>query len=213
MSIRRKLLLSAAAVVLPAAVVTVVTVGPASAGSPPFTGPATGTVTCTSINIKVKFSPGLTLTGGGQNVTFKGKIGGCTVSGSGDAISSGKITGSTTGTGTGCAGLAGGSDTPLMIDIKWKGTHNGGKAKFPDSNVTANGNFPATSPGGDAGFEIPNPDTAPNNGSVTGSFAKTGNLDESFAYSNEDSNTIAGQCSSKHGLKKLAVVSGSLVVP
>ena len=214
MSIGRKLLLSAAALALPSALVTVVTAGPASAGNPPFSGPASGKVTCTGVSVQLKLSPSLTLTTGGNNVSIKGKLSNCTVTGSTDAISSGKFKGSTTGMGTGCAGLASGSTTPINLDIKWKGTHGGSKAKFSDSMVSANGFTAVSEPdgSGDAGFQLPNT-TGAAGGNVTGSFAAATINDFSQAYINMTQNQIVAACGAKKGIKKLVIDAGSVVIP
>ncbi len=69
MSIRRKVLLSAAAVALPLTLIGVAGVGPASAATAVN---APGSLTCTVMAGSVKFKPPLTLTAGGTSVSAKG---------------------------------------------------------------------------------------------------------------------------------------------
>ena len=198
--------MAGAALGLPATLVVVTNA--TSAGASSFSGPATGTVSCTGINVKVKLSPPLTNTAGGNTVTFKGKISGCTVSGSTDTIQGGKVTGTLTGPGTGCAGLASGVTAPINVDIKWKGKHADGAAHFTDSTVTIGGADAATEPGtNDVGFSLP---AAGNSGvQVTGSFAGSSNVpDANTDYSETNVATAGAQCGAK-GIKLLKLDHGN----
>ena len=210
----RRILLAVTALALPVAVVTMVGVGTASAGGPSFSGPALGKVTCTGVNVKVSFSPPAKLTTGGTNVTLKGKMSGCTVSGAPtgvtEVIQQGKITGSSMGTGTGCAGLATPSTNVINATIVWKGKYNNGKAKFDNSVVTLKGTQAVTDGSGNSGFEVPNPSTT--GSSVTGSFAGSNTGDESFLYSSQSTNAITTLCGA-HGLKKLSLTHGTVIAP
>ena len=207
MSIWRKALLAGAAVALPAGLVTVVSATSASASA--FTGPASGTVTCSAINVKVKLSPPLTNSAGGTTVSFKGKISGCTVSGSTDTITSGKITGSLSNpSSSGCSGLATGVQVPINVTIKWKGKHNGGAAHFDNSTVTIGGADAAVESGtNDVGFSLP---AAGNSGvQVTGSFAGSNSTpDASTDYSETTVAQAGSECGAK-GIKTLKLDHGS----
>ena len=209
MSLKRKVLLAVTALALPAGLVTVVTVGPAGAGTPAFNGPATGTVSCTGLLAKVKLSPPLTNSAGGTTITAKAKLSGCTVSGSGDTITSGKATLTLSNPSSqGCAGLGSGVQVPINVDIKWKGKHNGGKAKFSDSMVTIGGADAAVEGStGDVGFSLP---AAGNSGiQVTGSFAGSSSVpDSSTDYSETTASQAGSECGGK-GIKKLVLDHGS----
>jgi hypothetical protein len=214
MRLGRKLLLTATAVALPLSLVAIVAAGPASAGGPKFSGPATGTVTCTGVTVKLTFSPPLKLNSGGSSISGNGKLSSCTVSGSTDSITQGKVTFTSTGVGMGCSGLAQGSLTPVVYNITWKGKHGNEKATFDKTAATVNGTAGATDGSGNAGFEIPNPSNypTPGGGNVTGSFAGTV-TGESFSYTSKNTTAILNACNGKHGLKKLVVTHGSLSVP
>jgi hypothetical protein len=213
--------LFALAVALPAGLVTVVTSGPAAgARTPPFVGAATGKVTCTGINVKVKFTPPLTFNTGGNSFTLAGKLTGCTNPSGPDAITSGKITGSSVGAGGGCAGLIAGSPNPVKIDIKWKGTHNSGKAKFSDTGGSIVGAVPATSGAGNVGFTLPQDPAPAANGNLTGSFASAGPLDQSTIYSTLTTTQLGATCAktNKKGvyvgkIRTLKLVSGAITLP
>lgn len=211
----RKLFLAAAALVVP--VTTVMMVGTGTAGAakapkaPPFTGAATGTVSCTGPTIKLGFSPPLTNANtGASTVSVKGKMSSCTVSGgmAGETIQQAKVTGSFQATG-GCLGLVNGTSSQVSLSITWKGKVGTGKATFTSSTVNANGAASAFDNSGNAGFEIPNP--TPGGGTVTGSFA--GSIaDESFAYTSQSSTALLNLCSGK-GIKKLVVTHGTITIP
>ena len=221
MSVLRRILISALAVALPAGLVTVVTSGPAAgARTPPFTGGASGKVTCTGINVKVKFTPPLMFNTGGNSFTLSGKLTNCSNPSGPDVITSGKITGSSVGAGGGCTGLITGSPNPVSITIKWKGTHSGGKAKFVNTTGSIDGAFPATEAGtGDVGFTLPISPTAPN-GSLSGSFASAGPLDQSTIYSTLTQTALGATCAktNKKGafvgkIKTLKITHGSITLP
>jgi len=80
MSIGRRILLWACAVIVPVSLVTIVGVGSAAATKgPSFSGAAVGTVTCIGVNVKLSFSPPAKLSSGGNSATIKGKFSGCHV--------------------------------------------------------------------------------------------------------------------------------------
>jgi hypothetical protein len=218
-SIARKLLLGACAVVVPVSLVTVAGVGSASAKGPSFSGAAVGTVNCTGVTVKVSFSPPATLTSGGSHVAIKGKFSSCHVSntpaGVTETITQGKVTGTATGNGQGCLGVAEGTTAPEHLTVVWKGTYTGngfsGKATFTNTTAAPNGSAASTDAHGNSGFETPNP-SAPPSPAVTGSFAGSSSS-ESFLYSSENSTAIENQCNGKHGLKKLNLTHGSVTIP
>jgi hypothetical protein len=220
MRIVRRAALAAAALALPLAVVGFVGVGSASAGSPKYTGPALGKVTCHTVTGKVSLSPPLKTSSGGTAAKFVIKMANCTVSGlpagTHETITKGQAKGTASEPGTGCNGLANGSTRAIPLTVKWKGTFTnaqfpGTKAKFPVSNVSLKGFVAAFNSAQDAGFEVPNPSTMPNGGSVTGSFPGT-ITDESTIYSNTNVSTLGSECGAK-GIKKLTIVSGTVTLP
>ncbi len=204
MSIRRKVVLSAVAVALPMALIAVGS-GAASASSK-FSGSAPGTVSCTGVTGTVSFKPPLKLTSGGTTVKAKGVISGCHGSNPSVSITDGKFKAAITSSGTGCAGLAGGT-TSETFTIKWKGDYAGTKAKFTESTVVVKGSTIVTNGAGDEGFELPDPSHEPNGATTTGSFATVSSA-ESFAYTNETAGAFSAACGS--GIKKVTIASGSL---
>ncbi len=213
MHMRRKILMGVLALALPATSVAILQ-SPALAKTPkppPFFGAATGTVSCTGVNVKISFVPPLMLSSGGTTITVKGKVTGCTVTGSTDTITKGKLTGSFSGAGTGVNGLLGGITTPVHLNIVWKGKHGLAKATFTPSTITLAGAAAIVEP--TVGFELPNP-AATGTSTITGSFAGTGAVvDHSFAYSADGALVVAGLAAGKHGLKKLAATHGVITLP
>jgi hypothetical protein len=198
MRIVRRVALAGAALALPLAVVGFVGVGPASAKAPKYEGNALGKVACHGVAGKVSLSPPLKTNSGGTSAKFSIKLADCTVSGlpagTTETITKGQAKGTASEPGTGCAGLADGSTRPITLTAKWKGTfknatYTGGKAKFADSTVVIKGFEAAFNSSDDAGFEVPNPSTEPDGGTVSGSFAGTVN-NESTIYSNTNVNTL-----------------------
>jgi hypothetical protein len=212
--VRRKVLLVAGAVALPLTLASVVFAGPANAGGgPPFSGAATGKVTCSAPKITIKFSPKMTLTSGGTTITAKGVLKGCATSGSNiGTVKTGKITSTFSGTGGGCAGLASGTVTPETFTISWKGTKTtaNGKATLTDTTATIHGAAPATNGAGDVGFTLPNP-AAPPGSSSSGSFAGAIN-NSSSVFSNLTTSALTAKCS-KPGLSTLKITSGAITLP
>ncbi len=199
---RRKVLLTAAALALPLALVGVVGTGTAFAAAAIN---APGTVHCTSITGSVKFKPPLTLTAGGTTVTAKGAMSGCSGSG-GETGVTGKFKATITSSGPehGCAGIASGTSSEVFT-VKWKGDLHGAKAKFNSSTITVSGSSIVTNSHGDEGFELPNPATP--HSSTVGSFAGTSSA-ESFAYTNETASAFSASCAS--GIKSVTIASGTL---
>jgi hypothetical protein len=216
-NIRRVTVLSAAVVLLS----TGLTLGlsaAASAKTPPFTGNATGSVTC-SVSAKIKFPGGLRLNSGPSEGPIKASFGDCTVSGSSvpETIVKGKGSGSFSGTSGGCAALASPSTTDatvLSMSVKWKGTYNGGKAKYADSSVTIHGATTGTDASGNITFTVPSTDdiTGGNGGNVSGSFTASNITQQSTLDTGESSSTFANECGGKHGIKKLSV-TGTITIP
>jgi hypothetical protein len=210
----RKILLGASVCVLPATLLTFAVGGPAAAGGgTPFSGPAVGKVTCTGVTVKASFSPPATNNAGGNTVSIKGKLSSCSVTGTPpgvtEVIQQGKITSSSTGAGTGCAGFVLGTTSPVTYTIVWKGKYNGGKATFTNTTAIAKGSVSATDSSGNSGFEVPNPSTT--GSSASGSFAGS-TADESFLFSAQSATAIGNLCAG-HGLKKLNLTHGTVVIP
>ncbi len=211
MHMRRKILMGVLALALPMTSVAFLQ-APALAKTPkppPFLGAATGVVSCTGVNVKISFVPPLTLNTGGATINVKGKVTGCTVTGSTDTITQGKLTGTFAGGGTGVNGLLQGITSPVHLTIAWKGKHGLAKTKFTTSTITLAGAASAFDP--NVGFELPNP-AAAGPSKVTGSFAGTV-VDHSFAYSAEGALAVAGLAAGKHGLKKLVATHGMIKLP
>jgi hypothetical protein len=174
--------------------------------------PVTGKVTCSAPKITIKFSPKLTLSGGGTTITVNGVLKGCATSGSNIAtVKTGKITGTFAGTGGGCAGLATGTTTPETFDIAWKGTKTtaNGKATLTNTTATIHGAAPATNGAGDVGFTLPNP-AAPPGSSATGSFAGAIN-NSSSVFSGMTTSQFTAKCGK--GVSSLKIVSGAITLP
>jgi len=214
-SIPRRALLLTVAFVLPVSLVGLVGATAASAAkSPPFKGPAVGTVTCKGVTVKVTFTPPATSTTGGNSFSVKGKFSSCTVSnapaGVTEVIQQGKVTGGGKGNGGGCNGFATPSNNNISLTIVWKGKYNGGKATFTNTTATLVGEAAAVDGSGNIGFEVPNPGDS--GSSVSGSFAGP-TTDESFLYSSQGITAINTLCSGKHGLKKLNLTHGTVIVP
>ncbi len=203
MSIRKKVLLSAAAVALP---LTLISVGSSTAfaGGTKFSGNAPGTLTCSGVSGSVKFKPPLKLTSGGTSISAKGVLSNCHASNPAVSITDGKFKATITGTGTGCAGLAGGT-TSEVFTVKWKGDYNGTKAKFTSSTITIHGSTIVTNGQGDEGFELPNPSTPVT--TTSGSFGGTSSS-ESFAYTTETAAAFSSACGP--GVKSVTIGSGTI---
>ena len=191
---------------------------------PPFTGAATGSVSCSLPKLKISFNPPLTnVLTGSSLVTVKGSLLNCTTSASSNVtIKKGKITGSFRSSG-GCIGLVEGTTSPVTLTIQWKGkTKANGKATLTNSSVTVNGAYPASS-GQYVGFELPNPNDF--GGTINGSFAGAVSH-ESFAYTTTTLTTAGADCASTtkvtkkgtktkpaKGIKKLKTASGTIKLP
>jgi hypothetical protein len=220
---RRKVFMGVLAVTLPLTSVAFL-VSPAGATpKAPFSGNATGTVTCTLPKLKVSFSPPLTSAGtGSDTITIKGTFKSCTDAGGNVSITSGKVLSGTFSSTGGCNGLLAGTTSPVNLTISWKGKSlAGGKATINNSVVSINGAAPAFSSGGDVGFELPNPASS-SPGSVSGSLAGPV-VHHSFAYSTTSAATAGDECSPTtsgsgkvkpaKGIKKLSVKSGTITIP
>jgi len=216
MGLRRK---AAVVVVVPIALVTALSVGPASAGGNGFKGNAVGNVTCTGIAIKLRFSfPSATTHITGGSPTFSGKVTGCTVSntpaGVTETIAQGRVH---TGfidqieTTSGCVDL--GPYANIQIQFVWQGTYkdatHSGKASFTSTVVDLQGAQLAQDGSGNLGLEIPRPGST---GMAMGSFAGPV-TNESFLYTSESTTAINNICASKHGLSKITFTHGGVGYP
>ena len=193
-------------------------------GAPPkFSGPAPGQVNCSFVG-KVSFSPPLTNSGGGTATTVKGRLSNCKATAPGLSITSGKLTGASTGPGTGCPALEAGG-FPATIDIGWKGEYNppdssyAGKASLTDSTVTSTGEQEMIDGTGGVGFVVPGADSV---ASTTGSFAAVGpNGASASVSSDQTASQLSALCSptprtnkppkSAKGIKKLTL-TGSVTL-
>jgi len=200
-SIRRKVLLGAAALVLPATFI-VVEAGVASAGVVTLTG----TAACTLPKIKITFTPPLHASTGGNTDTVTGKLKDCTATEAGVTKLSGSISATLSGTGTGLDGLAGGSSTVNSFTVQWKGKLAGVAFTATSTDVEQGDATALSCPGGDAGFTLPmNGGTS----TVSGSFAGSSS-GQSTICSATSSSTIATKGLSAGGFKSLKLVSGTI---
>ena len=181
----------------------------ASAAGTPFSGAATGSVTCNAPVMTIKFSPPMTLSSGGTAITAKGVLKGCVTSGGNNLnIKTGKITGSFAGTGTGCSGLAGGSATTETYNIVWKGTSSdGGKATIAPTTLTIQGASPVNNFAGDVGFALP---ATLAGSSASGSFAGPVTAPSSV-FSNMTMTALGAKCGKQ--LPSLKMTSGAITLP
>lgn len=210
MGIGRKALLAGASLVLPASMV-VAFAAPASAGGTVYTGPASGSVSCTGVNWKITFPGGLHAASGPAAASIKGTLSGCTatgtINGSAESIQQGKVTGTMNGTSSGANALLLGTTDPTTLTIVWKGKVGTGKAKFDNSSVTfPNGAASVTVP--NVGFNL----GGGAGGTVSGSFA--GSItSQSSIFTTVPATTLATQLGSKHGIKKISFTQGTLAIP
>jgi len=204
-SIRKKVFLSAAAIALPLALISVGS-STAFAGGSKFSGNAPGTLNCSGVSGTVKFKPPLTLTTGGEAVSAKGILSNCHASNPAVSITDGKFKATITSTSSthGCAGLAGGTSSETFT-VKWKGDYNGSKAKFTSSTIVIDGSTIVTNGAGDEGFELPNPSTP--HTTTSGSFAGSSSS-ESYAYTTETAGAFSAACGS--GIKSVTIGSGTI---
>ena len=101
--------------------------GPAGAAAKVPLGNAHGTLHCTSLTAKVKFTPPLSNANTQPSVTdIKGKVGSCTgtlTGAPGAAVSKAKTTGQIVGNSPGtCSGLTSDGTAPVKIHTVWKAT-------------------------------------------------------------------------------------------
>jgi len=107
---RRKIFMGVLAAALPLTSVAFLASPAGATPNAPFSGNATGTVTCTLPKLKVSFSPPLTSAGTGvDTLTITGSFKACTDAGGNVNITSGKIVSGTFSSTRGCNGLLGGT--------------------------------------------------------------------------------------------------------
>jgi hypothetical protein len=221
MAVSRRLGTACAVTVLTTALLTVSSVTQASAKAA-YKGPALGEVTCSSnFGHEMYFHPPLRTSSGGATWSFRNiQLRGCSISdlpaGVTEFVSLGLLKGKATAEpDTGCDSYVSGSGNDVVISLKvrWFGSYDGSRAKFSPSYVSFNGFVPSTAPELDeVGFEVPNPNTQPNGGSVTGSFAGTISNESTF-YTPETPSEISSECQSAKGVSGLEVNYGSVSIP
>jgi hypothetical protein len=128
----------------------------------------------------------------------KGDLSNCTTTTPGLSVTSGKLSGSSPGPGTGCAELAAGNIAG-SIAVSWRGQYNApdysyaGKASLADSMVSSTGEQEATNGAGDVGFVVPG---TGNSSNTSGSFAATGpNGASATLFSNQTAGQLSTLCS------------------
>ena len=90
-----------------------------------YQGAAPGSVSC-SINATLKFSPKLTLSGGGTSPsTMNGKVSGCSTSYAGVTVITAKFSGSFPTSPLDCSSLSTAATSSADFTISWKGSFNG----------------------------------------------------------------------------------------
>ena len=202
MTLRRKLLFSAMAVAVPAALATGIGAPAAFAGG---SVNATGTVACTGVAGSAKFSPPLTTSGGSsETISVKVTLSSCNATGSNVTTSNFKGTGSgkLTTASSSCAGLAGTTAVSGTLPIKW--TAKAGKSKVNNTSVTFTSvTGVAAGSNGNAGFTFSHQTSS---GSFAGSVS--GEVD-----SNESASALLSACGSKKGVKSLTLVAGHVSQP
>jgi hypothetical protein len=197
----RKILLSAAALLIPTAMVVGIGASAAYAGSIV----ANGTITCTGIAGTITFKPPLKLTGPATDTTtIKVTLSKCKTTGNTN-LKPGTITGSTTHVtkttkGKGCSGL--GTSMAETLPGTWKDSN---KQSIAATTTAFSGYMAGSNSKGDEGFVLPN---TGGTGTSTGSFATTSAA--AAVYSNQTAKQIATAC--KKGLAKLTLTSGSATV-
>ncbi len=120
----RKLMLVAVAAAAPIGLIAVA--GTAGASKTPPVNATNNTVTCTSLKGTVTFSPAVTTdeSAGSDTTALAVTFSKCTTNAAGLTVTSGKATGTLTGSRTanenGCTALAGGSTSAGSVSVAWK---------------------------------------------------------------------------------------------
>jgi len=186
--------MGAAALTIAAGLLTVLDSGAAFAKKEKGSAPS-GTVSCSKVTGSVTFDPPLTASGGSSSETTKVKVtvSDCTAS-SGVTVTKGTGTSSSSSSSNACTSLESPPTSPESFLVKWSPKSDGSTA------VSYTGRTTVTSSSGDAGFEL-------TGGTSSGSFAATGVT--ATSYTNETTAQITSMCTSKSGLKKLDITSGS----
>jgi hypothetical protein len=196
----RKFIMTGAAVTLALSAVALAGVGVASAKK----AAATGTVACTAAKGAVTFSPALVTTGPYASETATAKVTFSSCSGSVTTPTKGSINAPITSITTDqcppptASGTSGGT-----LTIKWA------PGKIEPSAVSFSSKATGSGPGGDFGFVFPG---SGGSGSISGSFpgSDAGKTSTAAVYSNQTSTALLAQCAASGGLKKLAIVTGSI---
>jgi len=182
--------------------VTLVGTGIASAAK----APSPGSVTCGTVSGSLKFNPPLATNGGttgSETTSFKGKLSGCTASGTGAKTpSSGKVSESiTTNDGNSCSGFASATvKNATTFVIKWApGTISSTTITFPAGDVTVTN--------GGSGFKLAGSPSKPVTGS--GSYPGTDNFAGSSATANTNVNLETGLCAGGKPQKTIKITGGS----
>jgi len=203
--LNRKVLLAGAGLALMAGSVTLVGTGIASAAK----APSPGSVKCTSITGSLKFTPPLATNGtttGSETTAFKGKLGSCTVTGTGAKTpSKGTVSSSTTSNnGNSCSGFAAGAvKTGTTFAIKWApGTISPTTITFPAGDISVTG--------GGSGFTLQGSPSKPVTGS--GSYPGTDNFAGSVATADTSVNLETGLCAGGKPQKTIKITGGSDLV-
>jgi hypothetical protein len=195
-------MMTGAAVTLALSAIALTGVGVASAKK----SAATGTVSCTAAKGAITFSPPLVTTGPYASETATAKVSFTSCSGSVTTPTKGSIDAPITSISTdqcpppSSSGTSGGT-----LTIKWA------PGKIEPSAVSFTNKASGTNAGGDLGFVFPG---SGGSGSVSGSFPGSdgGKTSSAAVYSNQTSTALLAQCSGKGGLKKLTIVTGSIVL-
>ena len=201
MKLSRKFMMAGAALSLSLGTVALTGVGIASAKGPKQ---ATGTVSCTGAKGLVSFKPALTTKGPpyvSEKASVKVTFSGCT--GSVTSPKSGSIKATLSSISTDECPPPASGDSGGSLTVKWSPTTIAPSAVgFSSKESTTNGN-------GDFGFVYPAPGGT---SSVAGSYEGTdsGASSSASVFSNVTETTLLNDCSSKKGLKKLTITTGSI---
>ena len=201
---------------------------PATARVLHFVGPASGTVTCNSLSLHVKFSQTPNLGRGATTAGVVGTAKDCAATGSGETISHGNVTGSFANDPLSCTSSS--PDTnetaEVTLMVRWSGTYEAhgfaGVAHFSPSYITFTSDEFYPNESGHAGFLLPGEGGA--SWLTAGSSFDDNNNGTSsvntYAIHPSDSETsLSAKCKSKseggaqsNGISSLSFGSGSITI-
>ena len=234
MRFTRKLLIGAGAIFLPLGLTTLLE-GTAGA-TPPNIGAANGTINCTAVTAKVKFTPPIESTGDTNFATasITGSLKTCKTTGNTNLPAGSHITGSVTAkittttsdnSANSCGGLVTTGSSPKTLKVKWVDKNSSGVviATLNPTTVTFSGydavfNPPTDGSSSFPGFDLPQDSGGSSSLAAGSSFPGSdgGTSSEANAFSNLTVAQISSACgnASTDGLASLTLAhAGSTVDP